>query len=90
MHIKTTSLKNINLTNHFIERAKQRINLNVDPTTIEYQFRLKEIVQKAEFVEVLDDFSIKYHLIYNNEKFIIIATKSKEIYTVKTIISERK
>lgn len=90
MHIKNTSLKNINLTNHFIERAKQRINLNIDPTTIEYQFRLKEIVQKAEFVEELDDFSIKYHLIYNNEKFIIIATKSKEIYTVKTIISERK
>lgn len=86
MHIKTKPLKNIRLTDHFIARAKQRIDLNVDPNTLEYQFKLKEIVQKAEFMEVLADFSIRYELIYNNEKINIIGTKEHEVITMKTII----
>lgn len=90
MHLKTTHFRNIRFTAHFLERAKQRINLKIDPNTIEYEFTLKELMKKAELLEILDDNSIKYQLIYNNQKISIIATKWNHILTLKTIMVDGK
>lgn len=47
--LKRIKPQNIKLSSHALERAKQRIDFKVDKNSLEFEFKLKELIQKATY-----------------------------------------
>ncbi|MGL4951936.1 MAG: hypothetical protein ACRC4L_03030 [Mycoplasma sp.] len=85
MNMTKLTLKNVVITDHAKQRAKQRMLIKADPNSLEFVFKLKEEIIKSQFRGV-DRNSLIFELIHNNTKFEVIAIPREDKYLIQTII----
>lgn len=89
MNLKQKNLSQIRISNHALERAKQRMVIcNADPNSLLFETKLKEIIQKAEFKD-FEGCDCEYELIHNQQKYKIITTPAADgCVLIKTIVGK--
>ncbi|MGL4950296.1 MAG: hypothetical protein ACRC4M_00420 [Mycoplasma sp.] len=89
MDITKLSPLNVVITDHALQRAKERMSINAKKDSLEFEFKLKEVIQRAQFRDD-DGFKLFYELIYDNIKYEIVANRRHDQIIINTIIPKGK
>lgn len=89
MSLNYIHLTDIVITHHALQRAKERLLIDADINSLEFEVKFKELVQKAEFRE--NDYNkSRYELVHQNVTYNIIGIHRGNQFIVNTVVCKDK